>query len=748
MIPRQASENPFPIEAVATYGTPLRTCEHLAYMTECQGQLNEYLVGYQKTETRYGCSIGLRGGHGSGKTHVLSWLGQQAAGLSVSKPIVLYAKADRASFFDLYTQLLGQLKRTDLLLTIAEAVKYVAVEEVNKAEATRSIEKRLQTSAELENLFREQNLDREALFLTLRERLQISGAPEEIIEAVLLIESPTLGEKAYSWLSGKRLEDPQTLGIPYQLDMLPVGGETTSIPDVVAVNALETMAALFALARRPLIILIDQLEILLRTDIARRQTLSSVIKKLIEQLGRQNVLTFIAGTPEPWDALPRDVAPRLRTREPLPVGTLNAAEAKLLLESYHTGEYATETLDALIRVSGGNPREILRISHHVFAKFTGELARATPDDVVECAKLSGTLDDRRKLALAEVDQAFAAIGTVLSDVDVGGEVPVDRLLQAPPAQTIALITLTAADRVSEATFAKRLISVIRRLMERWRGARVVVISVGYSTETIRRQLGGMTTLIEYSEGSFARALQGVLAEAIREGDERKSKSDDGSMQAFQRLADSIDARITKIESERALETKKILEDFIAKTRMLAEPERQRRELRSRWDILDELSTLAAANQLELREHRESVRAVLVANETSIKDSRLDFLGSIYLDCLTPSYLAATEKLRSNLLLEMQRGLRLGVMPKIIFSRPWVALAILAGVVTLLAILLIVAAPYLAPVYGAHSFTRWVVVGAMSTIAYSTFSITYYLAMWRRRWNRRFEEAIWEVNLRK
>src|ERR1019366_3255176 len=110
-----------------------------------------------------------------------------------------------------------------------EQLQNLAVEEVNKAEATRSIEKRLQTPAELQRLFREENLDREALFLTLRDRLQVSGAPQEITGALLLVESPTLGEKAYAWLSGKRIEDPATLGIPYQLDALPIGGETTSV---------------------------------------------------------------------------------------------------------------------------------------------------------------------------------------------------------------------------------------------------------------------------------------------------------------------------------------------------------------------------------------------------------------------------------------------------------------------------------------------------------------------------------------
>jgi hypothetical protein len=741
MSPIPTSDNPFPIEAVATYGGALRTCEAFAYMQRCQGELNEYLIKYEKSETRYGCSIGLQGGHGSGKTHLLSWIGQRAGAFAVSKPIVLYAKADRASFFDLYTQILAQLKRADLQVAIAEAVRNIAIEEVNKATATKSIEKRLQTPSELQQLFHEENLDREALFLTLRDRLQVSGAPEEITAALLLIESPTLGERAHSWLSGKRIEDPESLGISYQLDALPISGETTSVPDAVAVNALETLAALFAVARRPVVILIDQLEVLLRTDAERRQTLSSMIKKLIEQLGRQHVLTFIAGTAEPWSLMPRDVAPRLRTREPLSVGVLEPDEASLLLGSFTPAEYSRETMTALMRITGGSPREILRVSHHVFRRANGSLGGATPDDIIECAKLAGTLDDRRRIALAEAEQVFAAIGTVLSDVDVGGELPVDRLLQIPSAPAIALIALTAADRTSEAKLARGLLSTLRKLNERWRNARIVVASLGYSTESIRQQLGRTAIVIEYAEGSFSRALQGVLAEAIKESGMREVATEADSLEAFQRISDVIENRLAKIEAQRAKETQKILEDFVAKAHIFAEPERERRELRTRWDVQEELGRLADGNQENPTAERESMRAVLVANEANIKNGRLDFLGTIYLDCLAPTYYYETARLRTDLLLEMRRVLRQSATSRLIFEHPWRAIAILSAAVAVFGL-----SVSLAPLYfGGHPLPGRSSVGMTLLIAataafYSAAGIGYTSFTWRSRWNRNFRMA--------
>src|SRR5208337_4116900 len=215
----------------------------------------------------------------------------------------------------------------------------------------------------------------------------------------------------------------------------------------------------------------------------------------------------------------------------------------------------------------------------------------------------------------------------------------------------------AADRVLEAKLARGLLSTTRKLKERWPDVRVLVVSLGYSTESIRQQLGLTAIVIEYAEGSFSRALQGVLAEAIREGSTRSTATETVSSAAFRDLADSIEARLAKIEAQRAVETQKILETFIAKTRNFAGPERERRELKSRWDIRDELDNLVDTSEPEPQRERESIRAVLVANEANIKNSRLDFLGSMYLDCVTPTYYYETRRLRSELLLEMRRVLR-------------------------------------------------------------------------------------------
>src|SRR5258708_30352774 len=112
-------------------------------------ELNQYLVAYTDSGKRYGAAIGFQGGHGSGKTHLLNWLSETAIALKKIQPIVLYAKADRASMFDLYTQMLSGLPRERLLQILDEALRGVARRDVRKAKVTESISDRIESAERL-----------------------------------------------------------------------------------------------------------------------------------------------------------------------------------------------------------------------------------------------------------------------------------------------------------------------------------------------------------------------------------------------------------------------------------------------------------------------------------------------------------------------------------------------------------------------------------------------------------------------
>src|SRR5712692_559597 len=146
------SDNPFPLEAVATYGRLGHHYENLAYVDQATNELQSYLIAYPRTDLRYGGAIGLQGGHGSGKTHVLNAIKAKADLYQTQRPIVLYGKADRSSFFDLYSQLIADLTRARVQELIGQALQQTAIETVSAASVTEKISERIHDPKDLPQL--------------------------------------------------------------------------------------------------------------------------------------------------------------------------------------------------------------------------------------------------------------------------------------------------------------------------------------------------------------------------------------------------------------------------------------------------------------------------------------------------------------------------------------------------------------------------------------------------------------------
>ena len=266
-------ENPFPLEAVATYGKIVKSCDELKYMNAPLQELTDYLRAYSESSQRYGAAIGLRGGHGSGKTHLLIRLAEIARDFESIDVDVLYAKADKANFYDLYFQLMSALPREVLQDYLGLAMTNIAIEHVQKAKATESISERIRGPEDLPKLYGEGNLARDQLLTTLQQRLEDTQVPVEIPRILMQIDNPTYGDTAYQWLIGNDVQKPEDLGLSRSLLKLEPGrvngsegASVSAAPDVTAVDALETIAALVSIAERPLIVLIDQLEVLFRSE--------------------------------------------------------------------------------------------------------------------------------------------------------------------------------------------------------------------------------------------------------------------------------------------------------------------------------------------------------------------------------------------------------------------------------------------------------------------------------------------------
>ena len=120
--------------------------------------------------------------------------------------------------------------------------------------------------------------------------------------------------------------------------------------------------------------------------------LASLIRKLMEQLGRQNALIFIAGADDAWSALPRDVTPRMRAGAAAG-GQPELDETRMLLESFTEGgpQLSRESIDHIYHLSGGNPREIPRIGYQALQRPAERSTEREPDDLIASAQASGTV---------------------------------------------------------------------------------------------------------------------------------------------------------------------------------------------------------------------------------------------------------------------------------------------------------------------------------------------------------------------
>jgi hypothetical protein len=646
MEPELIQDNPFPVEAVSTFGrTPLATYSRLSYFRTVDEELIEYWRSYIRQDLRYGAVIGLAGSHGSGKTHLLSWAALQARSSRHISTVVLYAKADGESFFDLCTALISDVGLDSMKRGVAEALRRTALKVVGRARATEDLADRISTPEELPKLYEEQNLDEGQLRQLLAEDLAKTGLPEEIRRAVLLCDTAQ-GDKAYQWLVGRRVVDLGQLGLPYQLSDLVDSRKTSSNSETTAIDALEVIAALFRIAEIPLILLIDQMEVLVDSNDIRLTTTYSLIKKLFEQMGDQSALMFIAGTPESWTKLRRDIGPRLRSRTPIDIGRLNAEEAEALLSAYTRNKTGfTSTSAAVIcRLAGGNPREILGIAYQAFRHTNGHVAGLDEDALIHSAQKSGSLRDLTRVALSMADAILGSQkgGHLYRDLHLTAnteDLTIDRLLEIDNVPTIAIKVLAASDRVAEVVLANDMALLTSAALARWSSLTLIVVSVGYSSEQIARVISRFPSVIhiEFDESDFNGSLQSALVDLTREKPHSvpKINTDVVSKDSSLELPSILEARK---KEDRNVESNIAINLSGVSTPALQERERKTR--REMIEALDELLTLAEG--ADLNSERTLVRSLLITNEAFVKNEYFEKLGDVYLDVLRTAQLVNSQ----------------------------------------------------------------------------------------------------------
>jgi len=704
--------NPFPAEAVAAYGKEQTTCEDLEYMARLGKELTDYLRSHP-SERRYGAAVGLCGAHGSGKTHILNWLTELAGRSQKIRSTVLYTKCDSDSFFDLYRQATREHFDRDTLIDIIQlALLNLARAKVREAAVTQDLVLLLQSAGALQKLQAESNIALEQLRQQLLQELRDGGAPIEMARVILEVPNPKTGDNAHRWLTANEisLNGLESLGVSYQLNAVSRAPNTeqvapaesgklpeSAIPEVrmpsaatvvpgtdrpdpgtAAITALSALATLHRVAGVPLIILIDQLEVLMRvTDGAKVQSQISLLKKFVEELSNRAALVFIAGIPEPWKRLPRDVSPRFRGRAETVVGSLTHQETHLLLASY-AGELRNALfewdIEGRIRdVCGGNPRETLRIAHALYEDTDGNTPAVTATAVLSAAQSAGTVEDRAVQALAALDSILPEFaGRVAKELLLPDDLRIDRALLSESGGPALLFQIAkATDALAEIDSARRVPALRRSLRDHWARASLVVISVGYSSREVRELFGQGVVLVAYNEKSFEAELRAQVVALLNERATSKTSLPTAGEPLDSKL-DVIADRLLALEANRVAEQQAANTAFSQNAAASAAPAIEQRKLETRREVLDALTGLRdRLTEKNPMGEQQVMRSILIANEAYIKNRELEDLGEAYLEAIS---VERASPYSDDMLRDLRRGL-IGDMSQTV-RRP--------GIVTILA----------------------------------------------------------------
>ena len=628
--PRIDIDNPFPPNAVTTFGVQIDRTAQFEYMAKAR----EYLVEYLKNYPNSGGGLALSGGHGSGKTFLVSWLSNEARGLRTRPSQTVYGKADGSDVTGLYRQFLGNIKRATLVNVIRAAVNNLGSNKVGIAQATKKTSHEIKMAGTLQPAFDEKVLDPNEVYLLLQKELEEVGVrstvSQRVAYAIGVLEHPDFGEAAFNWLAGETQQLPKDM--PIQGPLWPP--DSIDAADI-AVSALECVAALFRIAEIPLIFILDQMENFVPTG-SGAATQASLLKKLIEQLSGQGALILMAGTPAAWGRLPRDVGPRLLNRAPLIIGGLNVEETALLLKSYYPKEpgFTTEAIVAIRDLSGGgNAREILRIANRAFAITDAAVSNATGDLLVQAAQESGSLADRATLALQMIDIAVERLKFSVSSATISDGLKIDRMVTSPQGARLAIVLLTSPDARAEAEDARKLTVLRKQLASQPNAPDLLVITVGYSSARVRNLVGEISRVLEFDETKF----QDLAEQELQRLSAVVSREEGKDIPSLSPLLDHLtrlDERLARIEENRAEAEREIGERLSHGTGELSESARLETEVKTRFELregLDKLHEFLAAG--EFGRERNVLKLLLVANEANVKDATFDYLGSVYLDAL-------------------------------------------------------------------------------------------------------------------
>lgn len=508
--------NPFDIRAVSTIetaapGTPTFTLERPAVKSLAR-IVHRYQSEWHQLRSP-GRAIALIGPYGSGKTHTLNHVLQNylPSQGDVTKPYTIYFRLDDPTLLSAFRRLVGSISQTDLTVAIQRATAALVSEDLatplgaDQPTGLSDMSARLMSDPALvSQLFDSHTVAQTDVRSRGLEEVKALNAPrDDLLRVVPLLMEPTLSTAAYSWLAGVEVDprDLVSLGVT-----APVGTEMMRA-------ILQFIASVFRRAKWPLIIALDQVEMLTWSKSSDDPS-HGFLRAMTEVLPAEGALFIASMNDEAFASLGDDTRQRFPQTNVFELPGLELEEAKGLVE-LHLGAEASSP-DRLFPFTDGGVRQILDASagnvrmflQRVYAVLDQALPTQALIDsrfVLEVLAQDGWKPSTREETLAILDGTLRKLGahfTPASSENRDFDFIVENSLGQPDLVIEVKSALFGADEARQAKDAIERFKALRSSVD----FRVtfVLVMVNYSSPEVRAILSHAADEIISAKGDDLR----------------------------------------------------------------------------------------------------------------------------------------------------------------------------------------------------------------------------------------------------
>lgn len=524
--------NPFSNMAVAKI-TDVADAVDLTIETDAIRLATSYVSAYLSSDPAPGRPgtgdvITLLGDYGTGKTHLALRLVQRASRLLDDPARALYLDAPADNFLELYRRFMHKLGLAGVRRQVSDYYADIVAESLQNSGLTSDVVELLRNrELDPQQVVERLGLMESALLRDVRRALRRVTANDDFGTALTLLLRPGFDDMVWAWLTGG---NPHAVLVERGISQ-PISGEAD------ALEAMGVFVLLYGGRRGKFLLVVDELTKIFSGANQPEADTMAAFQAFLEVIANAGACLVLTGLPDFHGML----GPSIRQRIPhmVEMTSLSTDEVCDFIRLAQHAEFGRAELEPFTResvrylrdVAAGNPRDVIRICHHVFRLADDEAGRTGDGQTLVTAEMVREAA-RTRFGLLSSDDVDVLLRRLL---DANGWSYQHRPYLGDNPDSKVDFWVTFADRVggcavliSKSILDSADLAAITRRLTAIRSAvpdvEVIVVVNGVLTDLmaaqLRESLGGEPLV--YVERGFAesfRALLGMVSSRlVRDGD--------------------------------------------------------------------------------------------------------------------------------------------------------------------------------------------------------------------------------------